>query len=131
MDLFLRRVGEREEDAIVDGDGAGEECGSGGGGDTYSLCGARKGGAGRFAPQRIGVPGNDRDTGGGGSTGTRCAEASIANEDLAQAAIGGPCRSGRIFRRGHGEKRDEPAGGADGREKIIVARERTGFVNGD
>src|ERR1700688_4861552 len=86
--LFLRRIREGEEDAVVDGDAAGENGGGGGASYTDGLGGTGNSGAGRLALQRTSVAGHDRDARDFGSTGTSCAEAGVANKDLAVTAIG-------------------------------------------
>jgi hypothetical protein len=57
--LFLCGVGQGQEDAVVDGDGAGENCGRGGAGDSDGLRGTGNGGAGGFGLQGTGITGDE------------------------------------------------------------------------
>src|SRR5256885_13865793 len=109
-DGWLLFIGEGEENAIVDGDGVGEERWSGGRCYANGLRGAGDRGAGGFARQRISIAGHERDARGAGFAGAGCGETGIANKHLAEAAVrsAGGSGGGGFWR---GGRKKEGAGG--------------------
>src|SRR5439155_19105188 len=77
------------------------------------------------------IAGHDGDTRCAGRARTSRTEASVANENLAQAAVGSARGFSRIFRGRYGQESDEAAGRADGGKKIVVSGKRSGVVDGN